>query len=504
MSIRIIHEDTFKTIMSAINQLVDFIKPTFGPAANKVIISRPVYRMVVDDGVQIARDFELSDDAEDAVVKVIKETAIRTNDRVGDGTTGALIVLQAIMQEVAKQKVRDGREITLELKKAVEEAKEYLTKKSKKISTKADLERVARIAYDNPEVATIISDLLSKLGTEGSVTMDNSNTMKTIGEITEGLELKQGFISPYMITDNQRMEAVLEKPYVLITSYRLTNANDIIPIMNKLMAPNIAKRELLIICDNLESDALATAIINRVQGKFIAVAIQAPQGEAKKQILEDLAMMTGANLFSEVKGNRTEHAEITDLGRAERVIVRSNQTVIVGGRGKKETIKAEQDKIRNELATNPRDADKIELEERLARLLGKVGVIKVGAPTEPETKALKYKIEDAVHATKSALKGGIVCGAGIALSEIETSSPILNKALKYPRRQLMENMGMEDMELESGQAYNVVTGQKGDYMKVGVIDPTEVLIAGIESAVSIAIMLVTTHGILVEEKPKEN
>lgn len=502
MSVKIVHEDTFKTIMSAVNKLVDFVKPTFGPAANKAIISKPIYRMVVDDGVQIARDFELEDDAEDAVVKVVKEVAIRTNDRVGDGTTSSLILVQAIMQEIAKLNKKDGRQITNELKKGAEEAKTQLMSMAKKISTKADLERVARISYDNPEVSLIIADMLNKLGTEGSITMDNSNTMKTFGELTEGIELKQGFISPYMITDNQRMEAILEKPYVLITSYRLTNANDIIPLMTKMMQQG--KRELLVICDNIESDALATAIINRVQGKFICVAIQAPQGENKKQMLEDLCIMTGATMFSEVKGNRTEFAEITDLGRAERAVIRSGMTVIVGGRGDKKAIKAEQEGIRAQLATNPRESERIALEERLAFLLGKVGVIKVGAPTEPETKALKYKIEDAVHATKSALKSGIVRGAGLALAELKTSSPILNSALKRPLMQLIENCGVEHMELEANEAYNIVSGQKGDYMKVGVIDPAEVLVAGIESAVSIASMLVTTHGILVEERPKDN
>lgn len=502
MSIRIEHKETFSIITTAVEKMVDFVAPTYGPAANKVIIDKNLYKMVVDDGVQIARDFELSDDAENAVIKVIKEVAIKTNDRVGDGTTSSLLMLRAIMREIAKLSTRDGRKISDELKKAAAEAKEQLLAKVTKISKREDLERVARISFDNPAIAKIISDLLSKVGKDGVITMDQSNTMETVSERVDGIEFKNGYISPYMITDNQRMEAVFDKPYILVTSYRLTNANDVIPIMNKMMAQG--KRQLLIVADNVESDALATLIVNRMEGKFIAVAVSAPQGEGKKAFLNDIALLTGATIFSEDKGNRLDQAEVAHLGRADKSIVRNNKTTIVGGKGKKGEIEKEKMRIKDAIANNPKPYEKDELELRLARLINGVAVVKVGAPTEAEAKALKYKVEDAINATRSALSGGIVCGSGIALSEIKTSSSILNKALQYPFKQLQTNMGIEDLQLAKGEAYNAVTGERGQFIKVGVVDPVEVLIAGIESAVSIACMLVTCHGILVEEKPKED
>ena len=502
MSVKIIHQDTFKTIMSAVNKLVDFVSPTFGPSANKAIIDKQVYRMVVDDGVQIARDFELDDPAENAVIKVIREVAIKTNDRVGDGTTSSMIILRAIMQEISKQHFRDGRQISEELKKATIEAKDQLLAMMKPISTRQEIERVARIAYDNPSVASLIAELLHKVGKEGVVVVEKSNNIDISSEHTEGLEINSGYLSPYLITDNQRMEAVLDKPSILLTSYRVTNANDLLPIMDKIIKER-NKRDFVLIADNVESDALATLIVNRLQGKFMGIAIAIPQTEDKKQFLEDIALLTGGTVFTEDKGNRLDNAEVSQLGQANKVIVRQNKTTIIGAKGSKTLIDAEKNRIRNALSENPKDSEKQKLEMRLARLNNGIAVIKVGSPTETESKALKYKIEDAVNATKSALNGGIVCGSGIALSQVKTSSEILNKALQQPFRQLRENIGVDNIELKPGEAYNAVTDEKGDYMKVVVIDPVEVLIAGIDSAVSIASMLVTTHGILCEIPDKK-
>ncbi len=503
MSIRIEHKGSFQIILSAIRKMTDFIAPTFGPAANKVIIDRPMYRMVVDDGVQIARDFELSDTAENAVVRIIKEVAIKTNDRVGDGTTGSLIMLRAIMDEVAKQNNKDGRLISGELKKAAEEAKNQLLSLARKISKREDIERVARISFDNPEIASLISNLLIKIGKDGVITLEQSNTMSTISERQDGIEFNSGYISPYMITDPQRAEANFTNPYILVTSYRLTNANDVIPIMNALMAQG--KRELLIIADNVESDALATLVVNRMQGKFIAVAVQSLQGEDKQQFLEDICVLTGATLFTETKGNRIDQATIESLGKASRAIVRQRKTTIVGGKGRKVDIEKAKQNIHAQLESNPREGEKSELNIRLARFINGVAVIKVGAPTEAEQKSLKYKVEDVINATKAAMRGGVVAGAGMALNRLTTSSPILNKALKSPWNQLMANAGIDDLTyVKSNDVLNIVTGESGDYFKVGVIDPVEVLIAQIESAVSIASILITSHGILVEEKDESH
>jgi chaperonin GroEL len=501
--IRIEHENSFQIILSALRKMTNFIAPTFGPAANKVIIDRQLYRMVVDDGVQIARDFELEDTAENAVIKIIKEVAIKTNDRVGDGTTGSLIMLRAIMDEIARLNIRDGRKISIELKKAAEEAKQQLIKIARPISKQDEIERVAKISFDNPEVAKLISTLLSKIGKDGVVTLEGSNTMDITAERQDGIEFNNGYISPYMITDPQRAEANLSKPYVLVTSYRLTNANDVIPIMNALLAQG--KRELLIIADNVESDALATLVINRMQGKFVGVAVQCPQVEDKQQWLDDICTMTGATLFTEIKGNRVDEATIDMLGRAEKAIVRTKKTTIVGGKGRRVDIEKAKQKIRAQLDSNIKDSEKEILSLRLARFINGVAVIKVGAPTEAEQKALKYKVEDVINSTKAAMRGGVVAGAGMALGEITTSSSILNIALKSPWQQLMKNARI-DLNIGKGKTFNIVTGESGDYFKVGVIDPVEVLIAQIESAVSIASILTTTHGLLVEEpeKPKNN
>lgn len=489
MSVKIIHKDTFDVKMAAVNKLVDFVAPTFGPSGNKVIIDKQIYKMVVDDGVQIARDFELEDDGENAVLRVIKETAIKTNDRVGDGTTGSMIMLRAIMQEISNIHIsqRNGRKISAELKIAAEEAKAQLLQMAKPISSQEDIEKVARISFDSPEIAKMISEILVKLGKEGVIEIENSNTLETLLEHSDGVEIKAGSLSPYLTKDPMRMDATIENPYILVTSYRVTEANDVLPIMEKLV--KIGKRDLILIADNVEGYALQTLIANTMQGKFQGIAIAIPQGPHKKEFLEDIALLTGTSVFGEDDGTKLDSVIPEQLGRADKVVVRRGKTVIYGSKGDKEKVEAVKGKLRAELEKPLRESEKLEFETRLARLGNGVAVIKVGAPTEAETKALKYKVEDAVNATKSALSGGVVTGAGLSLSNLVTSSEILNEALEYPHRQLKENLGLSEKE---------------EIDTTDVIDPVEVLIASIDSAVSIASLLVTTHGILVEEKAKEN
>lgn len=495
--IKIIHKDSFQTIMAAVNKLVDFVAPTFGPSGNKAIIDKNIYKMVVDDGVQIARDFELEDDGENAVLRVIKETAIKTNDRVGDGTTGSMIVLRAIMQEVAKLNVKDGQKISYELKKAAAEAKEQLIAQARTISSREDIERVAQISFDNPKIAGLIADLLHKLGKEGVIEIENSNTLDTITEHSEGLEIRSGSLSPYITMNPERMDMTLNNPYILLTSYRVTEASDVLPIMEKLIKEK-GKREFILIADNVESYALQVLVTNTLQRKFTGIAIAIPQGPDKVQFLEDIALLTGGTVFGEDKGNRLDSAEIDMLGQAEKVVIRPGKTVIYGAKGDAEKIEAEKTKIRSELEKPLRESEKIKYETRLARLGNGVAVIKVGAPTDTETKTLKYKVEDAVNATKSALSGGVVKGAGITLAQISTSSDILNRALRAPMIQIQKNLGWDGEVIMPNATHDPLPLVGED-----VIDPVEVLIAGIESAVSIASLLITTHGILVEERPKE-
>jgi len=326
--------------------------------------------------------------------------------------------------------------------------------------------------------------------------------METSIEMSDGVKLNSGYLSPYMITNPDRMESVLEKPYILLTDYRITEVGDILPIMEKMAKDN--KRELVIICDNMEQSALATAVLNRVQGKFLIIAIAAPSGMNKKVLLEDIALMTGGKMFTESKGDKLQNCEIKDLGRADRFICKQEDSVIIGQKGNKNDIAKAVASLRKAIDSETNTSKKNELMKRFGMFTNTLAVIKVGAPTENEQKSLKYKVEDAVNAVKSAFKNGVVCGAGLSLARLKTSSPILNEALQYPSRQLMENMGLDLSEDYSGNsAYNVVTGEKGNFMDVGVVDPCDVLIAGCESAVSIASILLTSSGMIIESQ-KEN
>lgn len=497
----LVREKTGDVIRSAVNKLVDFVRPTYGPASNKVIISKNLYKMVVDDGVQIARDFELPDPAENAVVNVIREVAIKTNDRVGDGTTSSLIMLQGILNEIQRHGgTKSGRLIEKELRKALEEVKDQLKKASRTIKTKEELRKVAMVSFDDPKVSEMIADLYFKLGADATITIDKSPTMETSFEMSQGITINRGYISPYMITNPERMEAVFEKPHILITDYRITEANDLIPIMSKLAEKNI--RDLVVIAENVEGAALATAVVNRLQGKFGLLAVSAPNDGDRKVFLEDVALMTGARMFSESKGDKLEEATIEDLGRATRFIARRSESVIIGGKAKKGDVEFAIKSLGEAIKGETDEKQKANLTKRLNTLNNKIAVIKVGAPTENEQRALKYKVEDAVNAVKAAFKGGVVCGSGLALARIKTSSPILNEALKYPARQLRANMGIDEVEMKDDEAMNVVTGKVGKFMEVGVMDPTDVLAAGVESAVSIATVLITSAGIIAEAPKK--
>ena len=338
----IVQEKTFQTIKSAVNKMVDLIRPTFGPASNKVIIDKQMYRMVVDDGVQIARDFELEDPAEKAVVRLVREVLVKTNDRAGDGTTGAAIMLQSIINEASRKSRMDGRKIESELKKGLAEVKEHLINTAKHIKTKEELKKVSLVSFDNEEIAEMISDLYFKLGKDALITIDKSPTLTTTVETTEGIILPQGFISPYMVNNPDRLECILEKPYILLTDYRLTENTDIMPLMEKMAAKKI--KNLVIIADNVEQNAIATMVINLPQvmnphtkapGTFPAVAIALPKVQDRDVLLEDLAILTGAKVFSYAKGEKLESAEIEDLGRAAKFISRREESVIVSPGGNK-------------------------------------------------------------------------------------------------------------------------------------------------------------------------
>lgn len=491
-------KDPFPIIKRAVDKSIDLIKPTYGPASNKVIISKVTHGMVVDDGVQILRDLELSDQNENAVLKVVREVAIKTNDRVGDGTTGAGIMLQAIIGEVAKKSHRDGHKIERELKRGAEEAKTQLLAMKKEVKTKEDLTKVARVSFDDAEIAGIIADTWFKVGKEGVITIEGSVTEKTTADLADGLNFKRGYMSPYMITDPSRMESIVEKPYILITDYRLTEANDVLGVMNMLAEKKILS--LVIIADGIEQSALATIVLNKTQGKFNCVAITTPQAENTTVMLEDIALLTGGKVFSQAKGDRLDAVKVEDLGRADRFTAKRDSSIILRPKGKKGDIQKATLQLRSAIDEAATEKEKKHLAERLGLFTNQVAVIKVGGATDNEQRARRYKVEDAVNAVRAAFRGGVVCGSGLSLTRIETSSPLLNNALKYPHKQLMENMGIDELPvLKDGEALNVVTGKIGKYLEVGVIDPVDVLIAGVESAVSIASLLVTVSGMIVEK-----
>lgn len=495
--VTIVHDKTRDVIESAVDKMVDFIAPTYGPAGNKVIIDKMLYKMTVDDGVQIARDFELPDPVENAVVRLIREVAIKTNDREGDGTTSSLIMLRGIFHALKKHRGLTGREVELQLKKGLADVKKVIEQSAKKIKTLDELEKVARVSFDDEKISKMIAELYFKLGNDALITVEKGQLMETICETSDGVKIDRGYISQYMITNPERMETELDKPYILLTDYRITEANDIMPIMEKMVKEN--KRQLVVICENMEHQALATAVINRIKDTFFILAINLPPVEDKKVFLEDLGVLLGAKVFTESKGDKLQDVAIADLGRAGKIISHREETVIVGPKGKKATIQEAIVSLRAAIAIEHNEHQKKSLERRLGLFTNTIAVIKVGAMTDNEQKALKYKVEDAVNAVRSACKTGVVCGSGLGLARIETSSPILNEALKHPARQLRENMGLDPhTEIKAGEAQNMVTGEIGPFMKVGVMDPAKVLLAGVESAVSIASLLLTSHGILVE------
>lgn len=502
-------KDPFEIIKRSVDKAVDLVKPTYGPAGNKVIISKVTHGFVLDDGVQILRDLELPDPNEHAVLKVVREVAIKTNDRAGDGTTGSVIMLQSIVGHVAGLRTRDGHKIERELQKGATEAVEQLRAQAKPVKTLEDLQKVARISYDNDEISTLLAETWHAVGKDGVVTVDGGPTMKTTSELAEGIKLQHGYISPMMVTNPERMEAILEKPHILITDFRLTEANDVLSVMNKLAAAG--KHSLLVIAENVEQHALATLIINEPHvmnphtskpGVMQSVAVTAPGGEDRIVTLSDIAILTGGRVFSMSKGDKIDDLKIEDLGQAERFIGKRDGAVIIGPKGKKADIKKAIADLSAAVDVAEEDRDKEKLRKRLAFFANKIAVIRVGAPTDNEQRSLKYKVEDAVNAVRSAYRSGVVCGSGLALARIETSSPILNAALKAPHRQLLDNMGLDPQPLKDGEALNVVTGKTGKFLEVGVIDPVDVLIAGVESAVSIATLLVTTSGMIVERPQK--
>jgi len=514
-----------KKLKTGVDKIADVLKVTLGPKARHVVLDKGFGAPeICDDGVTIAKEIELEDKVENLGAEIMKEVADKTNDVAGDGTTTAVILSQAIISDGFKNVTAGADPLTLRrgIEAGVKAVIEDLKRSSKSISKKEEIAQVATIAALDQEVGNLISDVFSEVGKDGVITVEESKKFGLEREIVKGLQFDRGYISPYMITDAERMEAVLEEPYILVTDKKISALTEILPAMEKVA--QTGKKDLVIIADEVEGDALATLVVNKLRGIFNALAVKAPGfGERKKEMLQDIATVIGAQLISEELGLKLENIELKQLGRARKVVSAKEKTTIIEGKGKKEDIEARIAQIKNELKTTESEFDKEKLQERLAKLSGGVAVIKVGAATEVEQKAKQRKTEDALNATKAAIEEGILPGGGVALlrstpvleklrleGDEKTGLNILKKALEIPIRQIAENAGLdgaivvEEVKKHEGAfGFNARTMKYEDLILSGIVDPTKVVRSALENAASAASMLLTTEAVVAEKPEKE-
>jgi chaperonin GroEL len=518
-------------ILAGINKLANTVKVTLGPKGRAVILEKSFgVPTITLDGVTIAKEIELEDKIENIGAELVKEVASKTNDAAGDGTTTATLLAQVLINEGLKNVAAGVDPIGMKrgLERAFEEVLKKLKTLSKPIEKKEEVADVATVSSRDREIGNLIADILEKIGKDGVITVEESQTFGVSYEIVEGLQFDRGYISPYMITNPDKMEAVIEEPFILITDKKISSINELVPTLEKVV--QAGKKEILIIAEDVEGDALATLVVNKLRGTLIPVAVKAPGfGDRRKEMLQDIAVVTGGQVISDEVGLRLDNVEITMLGRAKRVICTKDTTTIVGGAGSKKDIDKRIAQIKAQLEKAESDYDKEKLRERLAKLVNGVAVIKVGAATEVEQKEKQHRIEDAVSATKAALEEGVVPGGGVAflrcidvvdnlLEEYSKAglvaeyigAKILRQALEAPIRQIAENAGVDgsivvekvkSMKLTEG--FNAATLQYEDLMKSGVIDPTKVTRSALQNAVSVASLLLITHAVVYEVPEKK-
>lgn len=518
-------EDARKILKKGLDKVADAVKVTLGPKGRNVVLGSGFGSpTITNDGVTIAKEIELEDKVENIGAEIIKEVASKTNDVAGDGTTSAVILCQAIATEGLKN-VAAGAS-PLALRKGIVKGKEAvvnaLKQMSKIISTKEEMAQVATISAQDKEVGDLIAQIMEEVGKDGVVTVEESKTFGLSKEIVKGLQFDRGYVSGYMVSNTEKMEASLEDPYILITDKKISSLQEILPVLEKIV--KTGKKEMVIIADDVDGDALATLIVNKLRGIFTALAVKAPGfGDRKKEMLEDIAIVTGAEIISEEKGMKLENIEIENLGQARRVISTKENTTIVEGKGNTEAIEKRIGNIKNEISESTSDFDKEKLQERLAKLSGGVGVIKAGAATEVEQKAKQHKLEDALHATRAAVEEGIVPGGGVALlrtlpalqnveaqGDEKTGIDILKRAIEEPIRQIAENAGTDGAvvaqkvkETDGNFGFNAQTMNYEDLIQAGVVDPTKVVRTALENAVSAASMLLTTETVVSELPEKK-
>ena len=517
-------EDARKALQAGIDKLADTVKITLGPKGRNVVLDKKFGApLITNDGVTIAKEIELEDPFENMGAQLVKEVSVKTNDAAGDGTTTATLLAQAIVREGMKNIAAGANPMILKkgLDKAVATAVETVKASSKAVDGSADIARVATISSADAEIGKLIAEAMEKVSKDGVITIEESKTAETYSEVVEGMQFDRGYISPYMVTDTDKMEAVYDDAFLLITDKKISNIQELLPLLEQIVQSG---KRLVIIAEDVEGEALTTLILNNLRGTFKSAAIKAPGfGDRRKEMLQDIAILTGGEVITSELGLELKDTQITQLGRARQVVISKENTIIVDGAGDAEAIKARVAQIRSEIENSTSDFDREKLQERLAKLVGGVAVIKVGAPTEIEMKEKKLRVEDALAATKAAVEEGIVAGGGVALlnaadavkaltatltGDEKTGAQIILRALEEPIRQIAANAGLEGSVIienirradKKGYGFNAYTEEYVDMIPAGIVDPTKVTRSALENAASVAGMVLTTESLVTDIK----
>lgn len=517
-------EDARKALQSGIDKLANTVKITLGPKGRNVVLDKKYGApLITNDGVTIAKEIELDDPFENMGAQLVKEVATKTNDAAGDGTTTATLLAQALVREGMKNIAAGANPMVLKkgMDQAVDTAVETIVANSKKIEGSEEIARVGAVSAADENIGKLIAEAMEKVTADGVITLEESKTAETYSEVVEGMQFDRGYIAPYMVTDTDKMEAVLNDAYILITDKKISNIQEILPLLEQIVK---AGKKLLIIAEDVEGEALSTLIVNKLRGTFTCVAVKAPGfGDRRKEMLQDIAILTGGQVISSELGLELSETTMEQLGRARQVVVQKENTIIVDGAGNSDDIKARVGQIKSQIENTTSDFDREKLQERLAKLSGGVAVIKVGAATEVEMKEKKLRIEDALAATKAAVEEGIVAGGGTALinampavkklvdklsGDEKTGAQIVYKALEEPVRQIAVNAGLEgsviiDKIIRSrkvGYGFNAYTSEYVDMIPAGIVDPTKVTRSALQNAASVASMVLTTESLVADKK----
>ena len=520
-------EEARKALQAGIDKLANTVKITLGPKGRNVVLDRTYgIPLITNDGVTIAKEIELEDVFENMGAQLIREVATKTNDAAGDGTTTATLLAQALVREGMKNIAAGANPMVLKkgVQKAVDAAVAAISEHSQAVSGSSDIERVATVSSGDESVGKLIADAMAKVTSDGVITIEESKTAETYSEVVEGMQFDRGYITPYMVTDTDKMEAVLDDAYILVTDKKISSIQDILPLLEEIVKSG---KKLLIIAEDLEGEALSTILINKLRGTFTCVAVKAPGfGDRRKEMLRDIATLTGTDVISEELGYELKDTTVNDLGRARQVVVSKENTIIVDGAGDPEEIKARVAQIRNEIEITTSDYDREKLQERLAKLAGGVAVLRVGAATEAEMKEKKLRVEDALAATKAAVEEGIVAGGGTALinaipavekliptleGDEKTGAKIVLRALEEPVRQIAANAGLDGSVIidkikrsrKVGYGFDAYKEEYTDMISAGIVDPTKVTRSALQNAASAAAMVLTTES-LVGNKKEDN